>query len=106
MNILWALYIYFLAPLLSILVWLIIINAVLSWLIAFNVVNPSNQFVGMFARFTYSITEPLLRPFRRFVPSLGGVDITPILLILSIYFVKGWLLPQVITAIVGTPGGF
>jgi YggT family protein len=91
-----ALYDFFLHPLLSLLVWVIIIGAVLSWLIAFNVVNPRNQFVGMVLRFVSSVTEPLLAPFRRFIPTLGGIDITPILLILSIFFVRDWLLPMVL----------
>lgn len=101
MNILWALYFYFAAPLLTLLFWVIIINAVMSWLIAFNVVNPRNQFVNMFLRFTYAITEPLLRPIRRVIPPLGGVDVTPIFLLLGITFIRDWALPAAIRAIVG-----
>jgi YggT family protein len=104
MSLIEAVYAYFLHPLLTILVWVIIINAILSWLIAFRVVNPQNQFVSMIARFTYAVTEPLLRPFRRFIPSLGGIDITPILLILAIFFVRDWVLPQLLAVIAGSPG--
>ncbi len=103
MDFLWALYAYFARPILSLLVFVIIIQAVLSWLVAFDVINRSNQFVAMVGNFTYAITEPLLRPFRRFVPNLGTVDITPILLILSIFFLRDWLLPEVLRALTGPP---
>jgi YggT family protein len=91
-----AIYFYFLRPLLTILVWVIIINAILSWLVAFNVVNPRNQIVSIIGRFTDTVTRPLLRPLRRFIPSLGGVDITPLILILAIFFVRDWLLREVL----------
>jgi YggT family protein len=94
-----VIYSFFLAPILTILVWLMIISAVLTWLVAFNVVNPRNQFVGTIMQFTDAITRPLLAPFRRFVPPLGGVDVTPILLILTIFFVRDWLLPVAIRAL-------
>ena len=67
-------------------VWLLIASAILSWLIAFNVVNTRNQFVAAVAEFLYRITEPALAPIRRFMPSLGGLDISPIILILIIIF--------------------
>ena len=69
-------------------VWLLIASAILSWLIAFNVVNTRNQFVAAVAEFLYKITEPVLRPIRRFMPDLGGVDISPIVLVLIIYLVQ------------------
>jgi YggT family protein len=69
-------------------IYVIIAAAVLSWLIAFNVVNTRNQFVGMVADFLYRITEPALRPIRNFVPNLGGIDISPIILILIIIFIR------------------
>ena len=69
-------------------VWLLIAAAILSWLIAFNVVNTRNQFVGAVAEFLYRITEPALAPIRRFMPNLGGLDISPIILILVIMFVQ------------------
>ncbi len=61
---------------------------ILSWLIAFNVVNRSNQFVYMVERFLVGVTEPLLAPIRRFIPPLGGFDISPIILLLVIYFLR------------------
>ena len=69
-------------------VWLLIAAAILSWLIAFNVVNTRNQFVAMVGEFLYRITEPLLAPIRSVMPNLGGLDISPIILILIIYFVE------------------
>ena len=69
-------------------VWLLIASAILSWLIAFNVVNTRNQFVAAVAEFLYRITEPVLAPIRRFMPNLGGLDISPIILILLIMFVQ------------------
>jgi len=69
-------------------VWLLIAAAILSWLIAFNVVNTRNQFVAAVAEFLYRITEPLLAPIRSFLPNLGGLDISPIILILIIMFIQ------------------
>ncbi len=67
-------------------VWLLVASAILSWLIAFNVVNTRNQFVSTVAEFLYRITEPALRPIRNMMPNLGGLDISPIILILIIMF--------------------
>jgi YggT family protein len=69
-------------------VWLLIAAAILSWLVAFNVVNTGNQFVSMVGEFLYRITEPLLAPIRSIMPNLGGLDISPIILILIIYFIE------------------
>ena len=69
-------------------IWLLIASAILSWLIAFNVVNTRNQFVSAVAEFLYRITEPVLAPIRRMLPSLGGLDISPIILILLIMFIQ------------------
>ena len=69
-------------------VWLLIASAILSWLIAFNVVNTRNQFVAGIAEFLYRITEPALRPIRQFLPNLGGLDISPIILILLIMLIQ------------------
>jgi YggT family protein len=69
-------------------IWVIIIMAVMSWLIAFNVINPRNQFVYQVLRFFEAVTEPALRPIRRVIPLLGGVDLSPIVLILGLQFIK------------------
>ena len=73
---------------LNLYIWLLIAAAILSWLIAFNVVNTRNQFVSAVAEFLYRITEPVLRPIRNFLPSLGGIDISPIILILIIMLIE------------------
>jgi YggT family protein len=69
-------------------IWAIIISAILSWLVHFGVVNPSNQFIRMIGEFLWRITEPALRPLRRLIPNLGGIDITPVILILLIFFLQ------------------
>ena len=63
---------------------IIIISIILSWLISFNVVNRHNQFVDMVWRTTYALTEPLLAPIRRMLPAMGGIDISPIFLIIGL----------------------
>jgi YggT family protein len=73
---------------LEIYIWLLIAAAILSWLIAFNVVNTRNQVVSMFGDFLYRITEPALRPIRNMLPDLGGIDISPVILILIIIFIR------------------
>lgn len=77
-------------------IWLLIASAVMSWLIAFNVVNTRNQFVATIVDFLWRVTEPALRPIRNFMPNLGGIDISPIILILILLFVqgliRGWML--------------
>ncbi|EXL05937.1 YggT family protein [Aquamicrobium defluvii] len=75
--------------------WIIIASAVFSWLYAFNVVNPRNQFVGTIGNMLFRLTEPALRPIRRFMPDLGGIDISPIILLLVIFFVRQFLLMSV-----------
>lgn len=68
--------------------WIIIGSAIFSWLYAFNVVNTSNRFVGMIGEFLFKATEPALRPIRRIIPDLGGLDISPIILLLIIFFIR------------------
>ena len=69
--------------------WAVIIGVVLSWLVAFNVVNTTNRFVVMVGDFIYRLTEPLLEPIRRMLPNLGGLDLSPMALILGLIFVRG-----------------
>ena len=73
---------------LDIYIWLLIAAAILSWLVAFNVVNTRNKVVGMIGDFLYRITEPALRPIRNLMPDLGGIDISPVILILIIIFIR------------------
>ncbi len=81
-------------------VWVVIASAILSWLVAFNVVNTNNRVVLMIADTLYRLTEPALRPIRNILPNLGGIDISPVILILLLLFVRdvvllGWLAPAV-----------
>lgn len=69
-------------------VWVLIAAAVLSWLVAFNVVNMHNPFVRNVGEFLYRITEPVLAPIRSILPSLGGLDLSPMVLILLIFFIE------------------
>ena len=71
--------------------WLIIIQVILSWLVAFNVVNTSNRFIYLVGDFLYRVTEPALGPIRRFLPNLGGIDLSPLVLILVLAFVQNLL---------------
>ncbi len=72
--------------------WCVIIGVILSWLVAFNVVNMSNRFVYMVGDFLNRITEPALRPIRRVLPNLGNIDVSPLVLILLLYFLKDVLI--------------
>jgi YggT family protein len=72
----------------SIYIWLLIASVVLSWLVSFNVVNTRNQLVHTIGHFLHRLTEPLLRPIRSIIPSMGGLDISPVVLILALWFVR------------------
>jgi YggT family protein len=82
-------------------VWLLIASAILSWLIAFNVVNTRNALVAGIAEFLYRITEPLLAPIRSFMPNFGGLDISPIILILIIYLIQKLIVYNVMPYVIG-----
>ena len=75
--------------------WIIIASAIFSWLYAFGVVNPRNQFVATIGRSLYQLTEPALRPLRRYIPNFGGLDITPIILLLIIILIQQVILRYV-----------
>lgn len=68
--------------------YLVIASAILSWLVAFNVVNSRNQFVSTIGEFLYRVTEPVLRPIRNRLPNMGGIDISPVILFLIIYLIQ------------------
>ena len=71
--------------------WVVIISVVMSWLVQFNVINTQNRFVYMIGSAVNQMTEPVLRIIRRYIPSFGGIDFSPILLILAIYLVRDYL---------------
>ena len=72
--------------------WALIISVILSWLVAFNVVNTHSPLVSAIGRFLYRLTEPLLKPIRQFLPDLGGIDISPVVLLLLIWFIENLLI--------------
>ena len=80
-----------LSQIISLYVWILIASAVLSWLVAFNVVNTQNRFVYAIGDFLHKVTEPALRPIRRIMPDLGGIDLSPIVLILGLFFLRNLL---------------
>ena len=71
--------------------WIVIASAIMSWLVAFGVINVRNQFIRVVVDLLYRLTEPVLRPIRRFLPNLGGVDISPVILLLGLYFIQSLL---------------
>jgi YggT family protein len=75
---------------------LVLAAVIVSWLVAFNVVNTRNQFVSMVGEFLYRITEPALRPIRNVLPNLGGIDISPVILFLIIIFLRGVIAEYII----------
>jgi len=88
----------FISWLLDLYVIIVIAAVIFSWLIAFGVINTHNQFVRIVSEALYKLTEPALRPIRNFLPDMGGLDLSPIVLIIGIYFVQfvvihGWLIP-------------
>ena len=85
----------FISYLLTLYVYIVIAMAILSWLIAFNVVNTRNPIVHMIAELLYRLTEPALRPIRNVLPNMGGIDISPIILFLIILFIQSVILPNI-----------
>ena len=72
----------------TIYLWIIIINALLSWLVAFNILNTQNRFVFSVLDSTYKLTDPALNKIRRFIPTFGSIDVSPLILILGLMFLR------------------
>ena len=89
MDVILSGFLFLLSKIIGYYIWIIIAGVVLSWLTAFNVVNRSNRFVHVVGDFIFRITEPALRPIRNILPNLGGIDISPVLLILILLTVQG-----------------
>ncbi len=92
---------YIVNAILGLLVFALIASAILSWLVAFDVINLRNQFVYNVARFLDAVTRPILAPFQKIMPNLGGVDISPVLAILVISGIQRYLLPAVANGLIG-----
>ena len=72
----------------SLYIWVLIINAIISWLVAFNILNTSNRFVYSVLEISYKLTDPPLSFIRKYIPSIGSIDISPIILILGLMFLR------------------
>jgi YggT family protein len=72
-------------------IWVLIINAIASWLMAFNVINVSNRFVYSILEISYKLTDPPLRFIRNYIPNLGSIDISPVILILGLVFLRNFI---------------
>ncbi|MBA4794684.1 MAG: YggT family protein [Phenylobacterium sp.] len=92
---------FIIGALIELLIWAIIINAILSWLVAFDVINLRNPFVYNVANFLDRVTAPIMRPVQRIIPTLGGVDISPIIVILILMGLQRFLLPALQGALIG-----
>ena len=74
--------------------WIVIASAIMSWLVAFGVVNTRNQFIHWVVDFLYRVTEPALRPIRRILPNLGGLDLSPLVVLLIIRILRSIVIPN------------
>ena len=79
---------FLLDSIIAIYIWIVIINAILSWLVAFNILNTQNRFVFSVLDVTYKLTDPALNKIRRFIPTFGSIDISPVILILLLIFLR------------------
>lgn len=84
----------FISYLIGLYTWVVIADVVLSWLMAYNVVNPYQPTVRAFSQALHSVTEPLLRPIRRILPRTSGIDFSPVVLLLACYFVQSVVIPN------------
>jgi YggT family protein len=89
-------FVWLIETLVTIYIWLLIGQAVLSWLLAFGVVNRYNRAVAVIGDFLYRVTEPALRPLRRILPSFGGIDISPVILIVVLMFLERFIIYYII----------
>jgi YggT family protein len=89
-------FVWLIDTLITIYIWLLIGQAILSWLLAFGVVNRHNRAVAVIGDFLYRVTEPALRPIRAFLPNFGGIDISPVVLILLLMFFERLLLYYIV----------
>jgi YggT family protein len=104
MHFLWALYVYFLSPLLTVLFFLIFAWVIAGWLVSFGVIDMRNPNARAIVGFLQSIVDPLCRPIRKIIPPINGVlDLSPLLVLLGVVFVRDWALPQLILAVIGSP---
>ena len=92
-----------LSILLNILWWIIIVQAVMSWLIAFNVINTHNEYVGAIWRALRTITDPIYRPIRRVLPDFGGLDLSPMVVLIVLLIIQQAVMPALYRLAYGAP---
>jgi YggT family protein len=91
---------YIVDALLGLVILALVVNAILSWLIAFDVVNMRNRFIYQFTRFLDAVTQPILRPVQKIIPPFGGVDISPIIVIIVLVGVQRFILPLIFAPLI------
>ena len=95
---------YIVSALLQLVIWALVLNAILSWLIAFDVINLRNRFVYSFSHFLDAVTRPILRPVQRVIPPMGGVDISPIIVIIVLVGIQRFILPLIFAPLIAALG--
>ena len=104
MNFLFALHVYFLSPILTLLFFLVFAWVIAGWLVSFGVIDMRNPNARAIVGFLSSIVEPMCRPIRRIIPPINGVlDLSPLLVLLIIVFLRDWAIPQVLIMLSGGP---
>ena len=88
-----ALLLFIISPIVSLLIFVIFVRVIMSWLVSFQIINLHNQFVAMVWEISGKITDPLVNPIRRFMPNLGGIDLSLLVLLLFLYLVNNWFIP-------------
>jgi YggT family protein len=91
---------YIVDALLGLVILALVVNAILSWLIAFDVVNMRNRFIYQFTRFLDAVTQPILRPVQKIIPPFGGVDISPIIVIVVLVGIQRFILPLIFAPLI------
>jgi YggT family protein len=98
-------FLYFIVDtLINLVILAMVLNAILSWLIAFDVVNTRNHIVYQVSRFLDAVTRPILQPVQRIIPPFGGVDITPVIVIIVLIGIRRFLLPLIFAPLIGVLG--
>ncbi len=92
---------YLLVQILDLYWWIVIINVIISWLIGFNVLNTQNRFVFMIFDFTNRLTNPILNRIRNFLPNFGTIDVSPVVLLLALWFIKSLMYEYLRPAMLG-----
>ena len=98
-------FLYFIVDtLIDLVILTMVVNAILSWLIAFDVVNMRNRFIYQLSRFLDAVTRPILKPVQRIIPPFGGIDISPVIVIIVLIGIRRYLLPLIFAPIIGVLG--